>query len=90
MKVSPAQQSVIDAMRSGWELSHHEGIRQGWYALQKGGTGRGGEFKRVLSTTVCAMRNKGLIAVKERRFPNTIFILTDLAKGERHEREERI
>lgn len=75
-KLSKAQQEVVDLMRSGWELSASMAFdRRTW--LQKGGTGRGGEMKRVSGATLYALWKAKAIKVRVEKFPSQIFKLQE-------------
>lgn len=75
-KLSKTQQEVVNLMRSGWELSASMTFdRRTW--LQKGGTGRGGEMKRVSGATLHALWKAKVLKVKTaQKFPSEIFELT--------------
>jgi len=59
VKLSRAQQDVIDHMRDGWELAQSLPTGRVW--LQKGGWGSGGEGKPVLPSTAVALMDRKLI-----------------------------
>ena len=61
MKLSKAQQNVIDKMTSGWQLqvAHSIGSRSCW--LQQGIFGEGGTSEDVKYSTLDALFRKGLI-----------------------------
>ena len=60
MKLSKAQQEILDLINSGWELGRYGGIEPR-YAIQKGGLGYGGEAKTVNSKTIWALLKHKLI-----------------------------
>lgn len=60
MKLTKAQQKVVDAMREGWELGTSDGP-DGRAWLQKGGLGRGGDTMPVQWGTLRALRNAGVV-----------------------------
>ena len=74
MKLSKAQQEVVDLMREGWELGVSTDFT-GRCWLQKGGCGKGGETKDVRSTTVGALREAGVIKICGYSFPTTRYQL---------------
>lgn len=66
MKLSKAQQRVVDLMKEGWELAYDN---RGFYAhcwLQKGGTGKGGPTEKVNFNTLYALKNRGIVKNLER------------------------
>ena len=68
MKLSKAQQHVIDRMRDGWEL----GIMTDYSGrcwLQQGGIGRGGQSENVSTATVWVLRRMDLIVLEKHHFP---------------------
>ena len=60
MKLSKAQQEVLDLMKNGWELGKYGGIDPR-YTLQEGGLGRGGKSRSLNYKTVYILFKKGLI-----------------------------
>lgn len=60
MKLSKAQQEILDLMNNGWELGKYGGLEPK-YSIQKGGLGRGGESKIINYRTILALYKKGLI-----------------------------
>jgi len=68
MKLSKAQQAVVDAMRNGWQLGEGMDFR-GRTWLQQGGCGRGGTTKEVRANTVSALLRAGAIKKDEESFP---------------------
>jgi len=63
MKLSKAQQDVIDKLKSGWQLGRLTGFDCGWW-LQKGELGRGAQICDVKNNTVHALIKRGLIEQK--------------------------
>jgi len=68
MKLSPAQQTVIDLMSDGWQLGRDMGF-QGTCWLQQGGVGRGGKTKPVSSATLMALYREGIIVPVDYHWP---------------------
>ena len=60
MKLSKAQQEIIDLMNDGWELGCYSWGKY-TYSIQKGGLGRGGESRRVNAGIIHALHKRGLI-----------------------------
>lgn len=75
MKLNAKQQDVLDKMANGWQLGYSVGGRDsGWYDLQKGGQGYGGECLKVHGNTVYALQTRGLIK-QVYGFPTSTYIL---------------
>ena len=74
MKLTNAQQRVLDKMYNGWELGQSTGINQRWW-LQKDGLGRGGEVIEVNAITARWLWDKGFIKPCEWSFPTQHFRL---------------
>ena len=75
MKVNAKQQDVLDKMANGWQLGYPTGVYSpGWYDLQKGGQGRGGETMRIHGNTITALEKRGLIK-QIYGFPTSKYIL---------------
>ena len=74
MKLSKAQQRVIDLMSEGWELGHSRGYQTSAW-MQKDGIGRGGDSEKVNANTFFALRGKGLITVAREGFPTNVYKL---------------
>lgn len=71
MKLTKAQQRVIDLMRTGWELySSDLGV-----LLQEGGIGRGGETEKVSRTTLEALLDRGAIVRGAAEYPGVKYRL---------------
>ena len=66
--LSPAQQHVVDRLRSGWVLGL-EMTLAGGYWLQQGGLGRGGATESVHANTAHALYKRGVIRSIRRVFP---------------------
>lgn len=60
MKLSKAQQELLNLMNSGWELGRYGGAEPR-YSIQEGGLGRGGKAKTVNIKTVWALLDRRLI-----------------------------
>ena len=74
MKLSKAQQNVIDKMLDGWELGwSHSWGRSCW--LQKGHIGEGGKSEDVKCSTAEALFKRGLIKQRNRVASVMIFEL---------------
>ena len=67
-KLTPIQQEVIDLINQGWELGSSITL-DGRCWIQKGGLGRGGESKKVSSSTVRTLEYLGYIERGEKHFP---------------------
>jgi len=81
MKLNAKQQDVLDKMANGWQLGYSVGGRNpGWYSLQKGGQGFGGETIRVHGNTIDALQRRGLIK-QVYGFPTSTYILTKEVKN---------
>lgn len=78
MKLSMAQQEIIDKMSNGWELGFAESFNCRFW-LQKGGCGKGGETKGVRSTTVASLQGKGLIEIAKKGYPLSTYKLAQAA-----------
>ena len=74
VKLSKTQAEVVELMRQGWELGESSGFDYHVW-LQKGGIGKGGEVKKVSSSTVHALWKKKVIVVAKRDYPNSIYKL---------------
>lgn len=75
MKLNAKQQDVLDKMANGWQLGYSvEGRDSGWYSLQKGGQGFGGESIHLHGNTVDALHRRGLIK-QVYGFPTSTYIL---------------
>jgi len=72
MKLTKAQQRVLDKMRHGWQLGHDMTLN-GRYWLQQGGCGRGGEFQTVPYPTVHALEQKGAIEIDLETYPRRTY-----------------
>ena len=70
MKLSKAQQRIVDYMKNGYELGHMSDIN-GRYWLQKPGLGRGGDSIDVNRASIHALINKGIICWGKHSFPWT-------------------
>jgi hypothetical protein len=81
VKLTKAQQEVIDLMRQGWELGVSTTADGRWW-LQKGGLGRGGETNNVNANTAHALLRAGLIRSAGYSFPTQHYLLTDKGRGE--------
>lgn len=79
MKLSKAQQFVIDKMRNGWELGQSNSMVCDRCCIQKGGIGRGGEAVTVSRATKQALFDRGLIRSRGYSFPTEVFELTEAA-----------
>lgn len=79
-KLSQKQSEVIRLMREGWELGHSCKM-EGRSWIQKGGIGKGGNFKNVNSNTFQAIYDRKLIVAIERSFPTHKYALTELGKN---------
>ena len=66
--LSPAQQHVVERLRSGWALSLTL-TPTGHYWLPQGGLGRGGATESVHTNTAYALRIRGVIQSIRRAFP---------------------
>lgn len=71
MKLSKVQQNILELMNNGWELA--ESLSNGRYWLQLGGSGKGGDTKKVASNTVSILLKNNLIEVNERKFPKATY-----------------
>lgn len=80
MKLSKAQQEVVDKMQEGWELA----ISEGFYAtswIQKNGIGKGCESQDVRLSTAKCLANKCVVEVSGQRYPFTYYRLTEQYKN---------
>ena len=75
-KLSVVQQLIVHQMQNGWDLGFYEGLYP-TITLQEGGIGRGGATRQVTIPTFSALRRHGIIEEKERRYPVTIYTLTE-------------
>jgi hypothetical protein len=73
MKITPAQQKIINMMNGGWNLGRSHCGRS-W--LQKGGIGRGGEVLSVRSDVFLKLYKNGFIKSSKWSFPTEEYILT--------------
>lgn len=78
MKLTKAQQEVINLMGQAWELGTSSGITSRCW-LQKNGLGRGGDTKTISYVTKNKLESMGLI-VGTYKFPITKYELTELGK----------
>ncbi len=77
MKLNAKQQDVLDKMANGWELGYTTGCRSaGWYSLQKGGQGWGGETMHIHGNIVLVLEKRGLIK-RIYGFPTTKYVLVE-------------
>ena len=74
MKLSKAQQEVVNLLSDGWEIGHSLTF-DGRFWIQKGGAGRGGESKNLNANTACALIKAGIIICTERGFPTARYSL---------------
>lgn len=79
IKISSSQASVLQYMRSGWELGHSLGYKSRIW-LQKNGIGKGGESINVPAKSFGKILAYNLIELKEKRYPTHIYQLTELGK----------
>lgn len=75
MKLSNAQQHVIDRMKQGWQLGNSMTIG-GRFWIQSGGCGSGGPSEDVNANTVQALVKRRLIDVDKQKFPTCTWKLT--------------
>lgn len=82
MKLSKAQQRIVDLMNDGWELGYYDGLGGG-YRIQKGGLGSGGDSERVRCDTAYSLIKKAVIVPNgERSFPITRrYVLAEEYRG---------
>lgn len=76
MKLTKAQQEIIDLLKNGWEL----GISAGFNArcwIQKGGIGRGGESKDIRHSTYTALRKAKAIKLVEQGYPTSKYAASE-------------
>ncbi len=80
IKLSDAQQHIVDLMKDGWQLGMSTaGLnRRSW--IQKGGCGSGGEAENVHGNTVHALQDRGVITVDQDGFPSRTYKLAESAK----------
>lgn len=71
LKLSKVQQNILDLMNTDWELSESLTSRRYW--LQQGGSGKGGDTKKVASSTVSFLLKNNLIELNERKFPKATY-----------------
>ena len=76
MKLSKAQQKVVDLMKEGWELGKSQSMSgRAW--LQKDGVGRGGPVEKVNTNTFWSLYKKEIIKLKKQSFPTSIYELKE-------------
>lgn len=75
MKLSTAQQDVVNRMRDGWELGAPM-TPDGGVWLQQGGLGKGGNSKQVHANTFNSLYQKGIIKQALRAWPTMHYALT--------------
>lgn len=76
MKLSKAQQNIIDKLNNGWSLGTMQMMRDTRTRFQKGGLGSGGDTENVSIATVHALLKKGLL-ISKYEFPNTEYFLAN-------------
>ena len=75
MKLNTKQQDVLDKMADGWELAYTIGGRSpGWFSLQEGGQGFGGQSITINGNTVGSLERRELIK-RIYGFPTSKYIL---------------
>ena len=75
MKLNAKQQDVLDKMANGWQLGFNVGGHDpGWYRLQQGGLGYGGESTHIHGRTINALEDRKLIR-RIYGFPTSKYIL---------------
>jgi len=79
MKLSPAQEEVLNLMANGWELGQST-TYDGRSWLQQGGVGKGGKSKTISANTIHALFKRKLIHSKKYRFPHRTYTLTELGR----------
>lgn len=76
VKLSKAQQLVVDRMNDGWSLGKDSGLRgRAW--MQHGGLGRGGKSADVHISTFYVLCKLGAIKSPAYHFPTTEYVLTE-------------
>lgn len=78
-KFTEAQAEVIKLMRQHWQLGVSLDM-SGRKWIQKDGIGRGGETKKVTSSTFNAINDAGLLECVDNDFPTKKYILNELGK----------
>ena len=76
MKLSKAQQAVVDLMREGWSLCKSTTF-DGTAWLQERGCGRGGKTRNVNLNTFSALLDRGIIKRKQNGFPTSCYELAE-------------
>ena len=74
MKLSQAQQRVVNRLQEGWSLGWTTGIRPTAYLFKKGGA-----IEKVALNTFLSLRTKLIIRCVEESFPRSIYVLTEYA-----------
>ena len=73
--LTPAQQRIVERLRTGWVLGLEMALAGGYW-LQQGGLGRGGATESVHANTAHALYKRGVIQSIRRAFPVEEFQLT--------------
>ena len=76
MKLSKAQQAVVDLMREGWSLCSSTSISISGIWLQEYGCGCGGQTQKVNAHTFFALKKRGVIEIQSNQFPTSCHRLT--------------
>lgn len=82
MKLSKAQQKIIELMKEGWELGRSTSFASNRAWVQQDGVGRGGKSEKMSISTFCVLLDKKLIELKKDGFPTSKYQLTELGKNQ--------
>jgi hypothetical protein len=77
MKLSKAQQEIVDKMREGWALGKSSAWGKNSCWIQNGGPGKGGETRHISISTLKCLLESGAIEQIEHRYPTAIYQLTE-------------
>lgn len=77
-KFTKSQAEVILLMREFWQLGVN--LAGGGVRIQKDGIGRGGETKKVSSSTFHTLIDAGLLECVDEDFPTKKYILSELGR----------
>ncbi len=79
-KPTKKQLEILTLMKEGWEMGVSTGLTfHAW--IQKDGVGRGGDTVKLHGNTFSGLSHRGFIAPTERRFPTSIWILTETGRN---------
>ncbi len=79
-ELTPRQKEIVGLMRNGWELGTEIALSgRAW--IQKGGLGKGGEYKNINGNTIYALQMKGVVIPIKREFPTVHYALNTKDEG---------